>query len=350
MSVAYSAVQWNRHKRIYDLCLAGGVVGYLAIFILVGGIAWRGAEAISPPVLLIRATGTCAYLMLHLILSIGPLARMSPRFAPLLYNRRHFGVTMFLVAAIHGGLNLGFYHGFGVVNPFVSLLTSDANYGSFRAFPFQPLGAAALLILFLMAATSHDFWLKNLGPSLWKALHMGVYFAYTLLVFHVVLGVLQSERHALFAVATLGGAALMVFLHISAALIEKRRPLPEVAEPGWIRVDRPETIPDGRARLVCPHGGERIAVFRDGDCLSAISNVCAHQGGPLGEGKIVGGCVTCPWHGYQYIAESGSSPPPFTERIETYLLRADGDRLLLCLQPLPPGTPVEPVRWKGGSS
>ena len=47
---------------------------------------------------LIRALGTCALLLLHVILAIGPLARLDRRFLPLLYNRRHLGVTMFLLA------------------------------------------------------------------------------------------------------------------------------------------------------------------------------------------------------------------------------------------------------------
>jgi hypothetical protein len=46
---------------------------------------------------LIRALGTCALLLLHLILCIGPLCRLNPRFLPLLYNRRHLGVTMFIL-------------------------------------------------------------------------------------------------------------------------------------------------------------------------------------------------------------------------------------------------------------
>ena len=47
--------------------------------------------------------------------------------------------------------------------------------------------------------------------------------------------------------------------------------------------------------------------------------------GPIGEGKIVDGCITCPWHGFQYDPVTGCSPPPFTERIETYdVLLQDG--------------------------
>jgi len=95
--------------------------------------------------------------------------------------------------------------------------------------------------------------------------------------------------------------------------------------------------------VVCP-GGERVAVFRDGESYSAISNVCAHQAGPLGEGRIIDGCVTCPWHGYQYDAKSGQSPPPYSEKIPTYELRVEGGRLLVNPEALAPGTPVEPVR------
>ena len=37
-----------------------------------------------------RAFGACAFVMLTVILAIGPLARLDRRFLPLLYNRRHF--------------------------------------------------------------------------------------------------------------------------------------------------------------------------------------------------------------------------------------------------------------------
>ena len=47
--------------------------------------------------------------MLTMILSIGPLARLDRRFLPLLYNRRHFGVLTFLVAALHVCLMLDWY-------------------------------------------------------------------------------------------------------------------------------------------------------------------------------------------------------------------------------------------------
>ena len=86
-----------------------------------------------------------------------------------------------------------------------------------------------------------------------------------------------------------------------------------------------------------------MAIFRHGGRLSAVSNLCAHQNGPLGEGRIVDGCITCPWHGYQYRPEDGCAPPPFTERLATYRLRIENGRCCSIRVANPPGTLVEPV-------
>ena len=52
--------------------------------------------------------------------------------------------------------------------------------------------------------------------------------------------------------------------------------------------------------------GERIvAVFRHEGKWFAIDAMCSHQGGPLAEGVIQDGCVTCPWHGWQYDLATG---------------------------------------------
>ena len=111
---------------------------------------------------------------------------------------------------------------------------------------------------------------------------------------------------------------------------------------GYLDVCSVNDIEDHRARIVSL-SGERVAVFRYDGKISAVSNVCQHQNGPLGEGKVIDGCITCPWHGYQYRPEDGASPPPFTEKIPTFRVRVDADRVLVHPQPLPPGTRVEPA-------
>ncbi|MEA2634783.1 MAG: hypothetical protein QOH92_1550, partial [Chloroflexota bacterium] len=109
---------------------------------------------------------------------------------------------------------------------------------------------------------------------------------------------------------------------------------------GWLRVGAPQSIPDKGARIVAAPGGERIAVFRDGTRVGALSNLCAHQNGPIGEGRIIDGCVTCPWHGFQYRLEDGCAPPPFTEKLATYRVRLRAGEVEVDPRPLPPGTPA----------
>jgi nitrite reductase/ring-hydroxylating ferredoxin subunit/DMSO/TMAO reductase YedYZ heme-binding membrane subunit len=348
VSVGYLTVQWNRHKRVYDAVLLACIVLYLGMFVFVGKLLYRGAHAISDEILALRALGSCAFLMLSFVLCIGPLARLDRRFLPVLYNRRHLGVATFVVALVHGGLALGYYHGFGTVNPLVSLLTTNTNFGSLRAFPFQLLGAGALVILFLMAATSHDFWNRHLTPRYWKALHMLVYPAYGLVVMHVVLGAVQTQRGIALAFLVSLAAAAVVALHLLTGLGEAQadrgRPVVELAQGRWLDAGHTNDLAQDRGRTVCLPGGERIALFRYGECVSALTNVCAHQGGPLGEGKIIDGCVTCPWHGWQYRPGDGQAPPPFTERIATHRVVIRDGRVLVDPTPLAPGTAVEPAR------
>lgn len=351
MSVGYVAVGWSRQKRVYDTALAVGVVGFVAVFYLVGKLTSGGPDPTAvhdDAMLLIRGLGVAGLVLLHVVLWIGPLARLDWRLLPLLYNRRHLGVTTFLVGLAHAAMVMAQYHAFGDVNPLVSLLTSNTNYGSVSAFPFEMLGLVALVILFLMAATSHDFWLAVLSARVWKWLHMGVYVAYAALVGHVALGALQQERSPVLAGLLIGGAAVTVVLHVLAGRVEGRGDRGVgVDAAGLVDVGAVEEIPLDRARVVCVPSGERVAVFRyrDGEKekVSAVSNVCAHQQGPLGEGKVVDGCITCPWHGYQYRPGDGCAPPPFTEKIATFRVSVRGGRVLVDPRGLAPGTAVEPA-------
>jgi nitrite reductase/ring-hydroxylating ferredoxin subunit/DMSO/TMAO reductase YedYZ heme-binding membrane subunit len=321
MSVTYPAIGWNRQKRLYDLALGGGIAFYLAVFTGAGALLRPQATVET---LLIRGLGTLALLLLHVILAIGPLCRLHSRFLPLLYNRRHLGVAMFLIALAHGVFATIQFHSFGTVQPLASLLTGNTRFSDPAAFPFEILGLAALLILFLMAATSHDFWLHNLGPVLWKSLHLSVYLAYVLLVGHVAFGALQSEAYTVPALLLATGLSGLAGLHLVAARRERRldrTPATPAAE-GFVAVGALASIPDHRAKVVTL-GAERVAVFRIGDEVSALSNVCRHQMGPLGEGRIVDGCVTCPWHGYQYHPRTGCSPPPYQDKVQVFRTRIE---------------------------
>ena len=342
MSTANRAVGWNRQKRRYDATIAVGITAFLAVFIA-GGMLVDPQATIET--LIIRACGTAAILLLHIVLAIGPLCRIDSRFLPLLYNRRHLGVTTFVLALTHGVFSLVQFHALGDVNPLVSVLVTSREYASLTDFPYQQLGLIALAILFVMAATSHDFWLRALSAPVWKSLHMLVYLAYALVIAHVVLGALQAERHPVLPFVLCAGVTALLVLHLRAAARERSRDAESPAAP-FVDACGVDDIVEGRAKTVCL-SGERVAIFRYGGHVSAVSNVCRHQNGPLGEGKIVGGCIVCPWHGYEYEPASGCAPAPFTERLPTFDLRVVGGRVLVNPTPHPPGTYVEPAAIAG---
>ena len=137
MSAGYKAIIWNRQKKIYDGTIASAIVLYLGLFAGVGAIVYPSATAET---LLIRGLGTCAFLMLHVILAIGPLARLDSRFLPLLYNRRHLGVGMFLVALSHGAFSLVQFHALGDT----PALVNQEPYGQGWMILVEPSDASAL--------------------------------------------------------------------------------------------------------------------------------------------------------------------------------------------------------------
>ena len=335
MSASFSAVQWNRRKLIYDASLIAGVMLFIGAFMIIGALRNPPADMPAWINLRIKAFGTCAFTMLTIILTIGPLARLSPRFLPLLYNRRHFGVLTFLIALVHAWSVVDWFSVQGAMGDLVTEMTDNPKFGQFIGFPIKALGLTGLSILFLLAATSHDFWLAFLTPRVWKALHMLLYLAYGVLVMHVALGVMQEDQRVHIPILLGGSFALVTALHLAAGWRER-----EVGQQydGWLVVGPPESIPDKAARIVAAPNGERIAVFRDGNRIGALTNVCAHQNGPIGEGCIVNGLVTCPWHGYEYRLEDGCAPPPFTEKLATYRVRLRDGMIEVDPSALPPGT------------
>jgi nitrite reductase/ring-hydroxylating ferredoxin subunit/DMSO/TMAO reductase YedYZ heme-binding membrane subunit len=346
MSHTYKPVQWNRTKLIYDAFVVVAVVAYLLIFMELAAIMSPAARLVEAPIYKMRAYGSCAFLLLSIILAIGPLARLDRRFLPLLYNRRHFGVITAGVAILHAKAVLDWYFAFAPISKYEALFTSNTSFGQIIGFPFELFGVFSLMILVVMALTSHDFWLSFLTPRFWKAMHMLVYMAYASIVLHVALGSLVGGGNPVTLMTVAATMTVLIALHLLAGLREVRKDRAFDTAPsqdGWVAFGDLTDFAEGRALIGAGAGGERIAVFKSKGRLSALANVCSHQGGPVGEGKVVRGLVTCPWHGYQYRLEDGCSPPPFKERIRKYRVRLDGSTIWVDPVALPLGTVVEPV-------
>ncbi|GAB3557681.1 hypothetical protein GCM10027405_02890 [Arthrobacter alkaliphilus] len=73
----------------------------------------------------------------------------------------------------------------------------------------------------------------------------------------------------------------------------------------WTSIIDHSGLSDGGHRMV-EVGGVSVLLHRSGDTIEAIDALCSHMGGPLEEGTIENGCVTCPWHGSTFRLADGS--------------------------------------------
>ncbi len=91
---------------------------------------------------------------------------------------------------------------------------------------------------------------------------------------------------------------------------------------------------DGFTRPVTPAaaGKTRLAVTNQGGRLGVVSAVCNHAGGPLGQGRLDGQYLVCPWHGWKYHASTGKGEPGFeADAVPAYAVKVEEGRLLVDL-------------------
>ncbi|MCD0486217.1 Rieske (2Fe-2S) protein [Streptacidiphilus sp. ASG 303] len=85
----------------------------------------------------------------------------------------------------------------------------------------------------------------------------------------------------------------------------KAEPVPHLVEPGWHTVGRMEEFPAG-APVRRAVGEVPVLVVREaGGEVHVLADRCSHLSGPLSEGEVADGCVTCPWHGSVFRLADG---------------------------------------------
>lgn len=77
-------------------------------------------------------------------------------------------------------------------------------------------------------------------------------------------------------------------------------------------------------------GRARIALTcKDGE-FGAISGICNHVGGPLGEGRLDGDYVVCPWHYWKFHRQTGKGEPGFEgDAVPAYEVKVEAGRVLV---------------------
>lgn len=77
-------------------------------------------------------------------------------------------------------------------------------------------------------------------------------------------------------------------------------------------------------------GGVRVMVAETDEGRFALADRCSHRGGPLSDGSVEGGCVTCPWHGSRFALATGiPTRGPASIPQPTYESRVEEGRLEL---------------------
>ncbi len=99
----------------------------------------------------------------------------------------------------------------------------------------------------------------------------------------------------------------------------------------FVPVAKVSEIPDPGRQLV-EIDDRLVVVFHVAGNFYALDDVCTHDGGPLGEGELVGLAVACPRHGARFDMRDGRAlSMPATKPTVAHEVRVDGDRILVKL-------------------
>ena len=93
--------------------------------------------------------------------------------------------------------------------------------------------------------------------------------------------------------------------------------------PAYVKALPLRELSPGSAKAV-ELNGKMIALFNVAGQVHASDNACLHRGGPLGEGALEGGTVTCPWHGWKFDAASGACQMNPKMKVRTYPVKIEG--------------------------
>jgi nitrite reductase (NADH) small subunit len=87
-------------------------------------------------------------------------------------------------------------------------------------------------------------------------------------------------------------------------------------------------VPENVGWLVEVEGRE-FALFRDGDRVYALDNVCPHQGAALAWGEVRGGVVFCPLHAWPFEISSGRCPEFRGVSVDSFPVLVEGGEVFL---------------------
>jgi nitrite reductase (NADH) small subunit len=101
----------------------------------------------------------------------------------------------------------------------------------------------------------------------------------------------------------------------------------------WTKLANVGELPPGSV-IEIARGEDLYALCNVDGEIRALSGVCPHRGGPLGEGALNGGLISCPWHMWEFDSATGICALNDGVRGPTYPVRLEDDTIVADL-PLP---------------
>jgi len=106
------------------------------------------------------------------------------------------------------------------------------------------------------------------------------------------------------------------------------------ALPDWVDVGAAAELSAKSLQQVLLGGRVRIALSCVDGAFSAISGVCNHAGGPLGEGRLEGDYVVCPWHYWKFHRATGKGEPGYeADCVPAHEVKVEHGRVLVASKP-----------------
>jgi multimeric flavodoxin WrbA/nitrite reductase/ring-hydroxylating ferredoxin subunit len=104
-------------------------------------------------------------------------------------------------------------------------------------------------------------------------------------------------------------------------------------DPAWHDLGPVEELRQPPLRQIVA-GRTPIALSYRNGVFGAVSGVCNHAGGPLGDGRLDGDFITCPWHHYKYHRVKGHGEPGYeADQVPQHELKEERGHLFVNLTP-----------------
>lgn len=97
----------------------------------------------------------------------------------------------------------------------------------------------------------------------------------------------------------------------------------------FIRITSESDLPPANQAKEFSCGNKTMCIANLDGKLSAMDNICLHRGGPLGQGVVEGGKVTCPWHGWAWDVKTGATDMDPNLKVRIYPMKIENGEVLV---------------------